>query len=349
MTTSRQGHRIHGLATPCETARVVSPAVQQAHFPKNLPEGTSIHGMTRERKPITGQRGLDIVEFEIPLRDGAATTLRTYRQTTGTGKRFPVFVYMHGGGFVTGSLETDDAPCRAIAAAMDLIVVNVEYRLAPEHRFPTGFEDCFDVVRWRGQEELGADLTHGFILGGTSAGANFAAGIAHLALQESLAPRITGLVFLAGSFCHPDARPQEYLDRILSVDEIVVAPGLTRKSIDYYAGKYGAPPEDRRLSPLLFGSHAGIADRAYFAVCGLDPRRDEALLFGQLLEKAGLQTKVDVYPGLPHGFWSSCPGLDVSKEWLASLIAGMQWMIASSNAKEAIAPTAPDGNTAGRT
>lgn len=81
------------------------------------------------------------------------------------------------------------------------------------------------------------DLTKGFILGGTSAGANFTAGISHLAVQESLSPPITGVVFLAGSFCHPDARPKEYLDRILSVDEINDAPGLTRKSIDYFSGE----------------------------------------------------------------------------------------------------------------
>ncbi|GJN73750.1 hypothetical protein PCL_02698 [Purpureocillium lilacinum] len=301
-------------------------------FPKNLPEGTTIRGMTRERKPIVPQPGIDIIEFDVPLRDGANTTLRTYRQAASANRRLPALVYMHGGGFVTGSLETDDAPCRAIAEALDLVVVNVEYRLAPEYQFPVGFEDCFDVVRWvaspEGQERLRADLAKGFILGGTSAGANFAAGIAHLALQEALTPRITGLVFLAGSFCHPDARPEKYLDRILSVDEITVAPGLTRKSIDYYAAKYGAPPEDKRLSPLLFDSHANIADKAYFAVCGLDPRRDEALLFGQLLEEAGLGTKVDVYPGLPHGFWASCPDLDVSQEWLRKLIDGLRWMIA---------------------
>jgi acetyl esterase/lipase len=83
---------------------------------------------------------------------------------------------------------------------------------------------------------LKTDLARGFVLGGTSAGANFTAGIAHLAKLEGLSPRLTGIVFLAGSFCHPDARPEKYRDRILSVDEINDAPGLTRKSIAYFAG-----------------------------------------------------------------------------------------------------------------
>lgn len=94
---------------------------------------------------------------------------------------------------------------------------------------------------------LKTDLSKGFILGGTSAGANFTAGIAHKARLEGLAPRLTGLVFLAGSFCHPDARPAKYLDRILSVDEINDAPGLTRKSIDYFAGK--SKPSSQAIFP----------------------------------------------------------------------------------------------------
>lgn len=89
------------------------------------------------------------------------------------------------------------------------------------------------------QTRLNVDLAKGFILGGTSAGANFTAGIAHKARIEGLTPRLTGVVFLAGSFCHPDTRPEKYLDRILSVDEINDAPGLTRKYIDYFAGKRG--------------------------------------------------------------------------------------------------------------
>jgi acetyl esterase/lipase len=93
------------------------------------------------------------------------------------------------------------------------------------------------VTTTASQIRLKTDLSKAFILGGTSAGANFTAGIAHLALEEGLSPPLSGLIFLAGSFCHPDVRPAKYLDRILSVDEINDAPGLTRKSIDYFAGK----------------------------------------------------------------------------------------------------------------
>ena len=75
-------------------------------------------------------------------------------------------------------------------------------------------------------------------MGGTSAGANFAAGIAHLLRDEQLQYPLTGLIFLAGSFCHWDARPEAYRDQLLSIDEIQNAPGLTRKAQVYFAGKY---------------------------------------------------------------------------------------------------------------
>lgn len=93
------------------------------------------------------------------------------------------------------------------------------------------------------------------------------------------------------------------------------------------AEKYGGPAHDKRVSSLLFDSHVGIAQKAYFAVCGWDPRRDEAILFEQLLKEAGLQTKIDIYAGLPHGFWTTCPSLPVSKKWLEDLLAGLKWML----------------------
>ncbi|KAJ5347071.1 uncharacterized protein N7506_000324 [Penicillium brevicompactum] len=301
---------------------------QWVDFPNNLPPNTRRVPMTRDHLPITPQTGLDIDEFTIPARDGHSICIRSYKQTGGTD--LALLAYLHGGGFVTGGLETDDALCRNLAAQVPLVVLNVEYRLAPENKFPVGFEDSFDVVRWvasHGSAQLPINLQQGFLLGGTSAGANFTAGISHLAVREGLYPPLTGLLFLAGSFCHPDARPAKYQDRILSVDEINNAPGLTRKSIDYFAGKYGAPPEDKRLSSLLFESHAGLAQRAAFFVCGWDPRRDEALLFEQLLKQEKIGTKLYVYPGLPHGFWTTCPDLEVSKSWRSDLVEGAQFLL----------------------
>ncbi|CAG8155260.1 unnamed protein product [Penicillium salamii] len=301
---------------------------QWVDFPNNLPPNTRRVLITRDHLTIAPQIGLDIDEFTVPARDGHLICIRSYKQKGCTD--LPLLIYLHGGGFVTGGLETDDDSCRALAKQVPLLVLNVEYRLAPENKFPVGFEDSFDVVRWaaaHGSAQLPINLQRGFLLGGTSAGANFTAGISHLAVREGLSPPLTGLLFLAGSFCHPDVRPAKYRDRILSVDEINDAPGLTRKSIDYFAAKYGAPPEDKRLSPLLFDSHSGLAQKAVFYVCGWDPRRDEALLFEQLLKEERIETKLYVYPGLPHGFWTTCPDLEVSKSWSEDLVQGVKFLL----------------------
>lgn len=102
--------------------------------------------MTRDHLEIIPQPGLDIHEFDIPARDGHLICVRAYKQPS--QKDLPLLIYLHGGGFVTGGLETDDASCRLLAARIPILVLNVEYRLAPENPFPTGFEDSFDVVRW---------------------------------------------------------------------------------------------------------------------------------------------------------------------------------------------------------
>lgn len=150
-------------------------------FPHNLPPNTRIDRMDRNRKPIPPDPALDISEFLIKARDNYEIRLRSYTRKNATN--VPLFLYMHGGGFVTGSLETDDKSCRAIALAVDVCVLSVEYRLAPEHQFPVGFEDCWDVLKWcvtsEAQEKLSLDLKKGFLVGGTSAGANFTAGLAH--------------------------------------------------------------------------------------------------------------------------------------------------------------------------
>lgn len=108
--------------------------------------------MNRDHLEITPQPGLDIYEFNIPARDGHPICVRAYKQSNQND--LPLLIYLHGGGFVTGGLETDDTLCRTLAAQIPVLVLNVEYRLAPENPFPTGFEDSFDVVHWVGVVSL---------------------------------------------------------------------------------------------------------------------------------------------------------------------------------------------------
>ncbi|KAH7350592.1 Alpha/Beta hydrolase protein [Rhexocercosporidium sp. MPI-PUGE-AT-0058] len=286
-----------------EYRHLATPQSQWVDYPNNLPPETKIGRMKRERDPIIPHLGLDIVELPVKSRGIHEITIRSYIPKKESG--LPLIVYMHGGGFVFGGLENDDSACRELAYTLRVSVVNIEYRLAPENPFPCGLNDCQDVLRRTttqdGKERLRTDLERGFVLGGTSAGGNFTAVLAHEAVIEGMSPPLTGLLFMASSFCHPDVRPEKYKDRILGVDEIHNALGLTRKSIDHFAGKYGAPPADVRLSPLLYTFHDRLAQKAYFQICGWDPRRDEALLYDEILRENGIDTRKDVYPGLPMG------------------------------------------------
>lgn len=104
--------------------------------------------MNRDRLPITPQEGLQIEEHDVPSRDDHPIRIRVYRKQESVDS--PLFIYIHGGGYVTGGLETDDRYCRKIAAEVNVVVLSIEYRLAPEDKFPTGFGDAYDVVKWVG-------------------------------------------------------------------------------------------------------------------------------------------------------------------------------------------------------
>jgi acetyl esterase/lipase len=288
--------------------------------------------MNRNTGPCPSEPGLDISEFTIASEhDAYPIRIRSYRPERAGNARLPLLVYFHGGGWVTGSLETDDFSCRSLARTLDLVVLNVQYRLAPEYPFPVGFEDSFDVVKWAAtpsaQKQLNVDLSKGFLVGGTSVGCNFAASIAHHAQEAKLQHPITGLLLLVGTVLDELATPEEYKDRILSVDEIPDCPCLRKDELELFAKMYGAPPEDKRRSPLLFDSRAGIAQKAYVAVCGWDPRRDEMMLYEELLKKDGIQTQLKVYAGLPHGFWTVCRDLPTAEMFDKDLVHAVRWLL----------------------
>lgn len=103
--------------------------------------------MTRDHLPIVAQDGLVIDEINDVTSGSEPITLRRYFSAKASSP-LPVVLYIHGGGFVTGGLETDDYMCRQIALQISVVVLSVKYRLAPDHPFPAGFQDCLEVVKW---------------------------------------------------------------------------------------------------------------------------------------------------------------------------------------------------------
>ncbi|KAI0828542.1 Alpha/Beta hydrolase protein [Trametes gibbosa] len=179
--------------------------------------GRSFLGYIRRMmKPDLPQAGaLHIEDRQIEV-EGGEIPIRCYWPTAETepDKTFPVFVWLHGGGWVFHSIETDDYFLRILSNALQLAIVNVGYRLAPENPWPVPVDDSYAALKWAAanMDVLHADASKGFIIGGASAGAQLAGSIAHRVLSDPFFrehPRLTGQVLQIPPLIHLDAVPEE--------------------------------------------------------------------------------------------------------------------------------------------
>jgi acetyl esterase len=209
----------------------------------------------------------------------------------------PLLVYFHGGGFVTGDLDTHDAPCRILCRHAGIQVLAVDYRLAPEHPFPAAIDDARAAFRWaRAQaESLGAD-PHRVCVGGDSAGGNLSTVIARMAAIE--------------------AEPQPFLQLLIypPVDRVTSRPSLTLfregllltgEDMDWYNLQYVGDEQtllaDPRVSPLLAPVPPGLCPALIFTAA-FDPLRDEGEAYAAALQAAGVPTNWQRIEGQVHGF-----------------------------------------------
>ncbi|KAJ7650814.1 Alpha/Beta hydrolase protein [Roridomyces roridus] len=269
-----------------------------------------------------------VKDYDVEVEDGVKIQVRTLVPASGQN-RYPLLVWIHGGGWTTGNVEMDDYQLRAICVELQISIVNIEYRLAPEHPHPIGLNDCYAALKWaaKSQDLLSADLKKGFIIGGMSAGGNYAAVLAHRARDDTFFEdkKITGQVLQIPALVHPDAVPEKYKDRLLSFGEQnKFAPILARDEVMWYYKMLQGTPTDPEISPLLSPSHSGLPP-AVIQICGLDPLRDEGLLYDKLLKEEGVKTRMTVYPGLPHAFNYVFPNLAVG--WEKDYREGLRWIL----------------------
>jgi acetyl esterase len=228
--------------------------------------------------------------------------VRVYVPTAEPGPR-PVLVYFHGGGWVIGGLETHDATVRSLAAASGVTVVSVDYRLAPEHRFPAAVDDCLAAVRWvaspAGAATLGVDPVR-LAVGGDSAGGNLAAVAAQQLRDSDPAPRFQLLVYPV-----TDAHLAQP-----SIDENADGYFLTKADMEWFRGHYlgsdwARPATDPRVSPLLAADEAvrGVAP-ALVITAEYDPLRDEGEAYAAKLRAADVEAAASRYDSMIHGFFS---------------------------------------------
>ncbi|KAH9884891.1 putative lipase/esterase [Xylariomycetidae sp. FL2044] len=294
--------------------------------------------------PIPGQ----VVEEdrEIPVRDGSRIRVRVYRPVEGTREASgrPLVVMYHEGSWSMGDLSDEETNCRLFCRDLGAICVNVQYRLAPEHPFPTWINDSWDALQWAAANatSIGADPSRGFIVGGGSAGGNIAAVLAHVARDEQLTPPLTGQYLCVPAItclAPPSAIPARYRAEYLSHPTIMpnVDPVLRLKAQSEINGLFAlilrAPVlmDDPRFTPFAYGAreggHAGLPP-AYLQICGLDPLRDEGLIYERVLrEEAGVRTRLDMYEGFGHYFWTNFPELARSREFVEDTLRGVKWLL----------------------
>lgn len=229
---------------------------------------------------------------------------------------FPVTAYFHGGGFVVGDLDTQDMIARGLAAGAETIVVSVDYRLAPEHKFPAAFEDCWAATQWAAAHaaELGGDPAL-IAVAGDSAGGVLASACALLA-RDAGAPRIAAQINWYGPGIHPI--PEEG-----SALEFANGPVLRLEDAHYFWElhiKDESDYDDFRASPMKATSHQGLAP-AFIASAECDPIRDAVEAYAPVLEKAGVEVQVKRYPGMVHGFVSWIGFLPGAQEAMADACA----------------------------
>ncbi|EME44667.1 hypothetical protein DOTSEDRAFT_72203 [Dothistroma septosporum NZE10] len=240
----------------------------------------------------------------------------------------------HEGGWCMGDLTDEDLNCRMFSRDLGAVCVNVDYRLAPEHKFPVGVNDAYDSVRWCAatasptSEILPCNPSVGFLVGGASAGGNFAAIICQSARDEGLSPPLTGQYLCFPALCSQSAVPEIWKAEMRSRDESAQDPVLQLRSgwDEERLVVLGVEGDDPLFSPLL---HKDLTELppAFFQLGGLDPLRDEALVFAQILEANNTATKIEVYDGFGHMFWANWPTMNRSKEFVRDTLEGVKWLL----------------------
>jgi acetyl esterase len=236
------------------------------------------------------------VTSEVIAGPGGDLPLRIYRPVLGVD--LPVLVYFFGGGWTLGNLETCDAVCRRIANEAGCAVVSVEYRLAPEHKFPAAVQDCYAATFWA-SSQMNAPCV---AVGGDSAGGNLAAAVALLARDEGLPLAAQLLVYPCTDYLSDTPSLRGGTDPVM----------FNKTSVAWYWSQYldvAADGLNPLASPLRAVSLHGLPP-ALVITAEYDPLRDQGEQYAARLAEAGVPVKLSRYDGMVHGFFCMAGDLD---------------------------------------
>ncbi|MEO8694830.1 MAG: alpha/beta hydrolase [Acidimicrobiales bacterium] len=287
----------------------------ELHTPGITPEDMRRQMEERKVPPVDVPEMAKVEDRKFTASDGGQIPIRIYWPTDAPGPH-PVVVFFHGGGWVIGSIESHDATVKSLAAASGMVFVSVDYRLAPEYKFPTPPEDCFAATKWvvENATELGVDASR-LAVAGDSAGGNLAAAVALMARERGgPAIKFQLLIYPCTDF---DLTRRSMIDN---------GDGyfLTSAAMDWFYGHYLAGDDDRahHFAAPIRAELTGLPP-ALVITAEYDPLRDEGNDYARLLQAAGVPTTSTCYAGMIHGFFSMTSILDKAKDAQAQAVRAL--------------------------
>ncbi|KAF2968506.1 hypothetical protein GQX73_g5105 [Xylaria multiplex] len=243
--------------------------------------------------------------FEIPMRDGHQSSIRVYEPKVRHPNR-PLVVLIHGGGFCLGHNTHVGGTAQAIVSAYNATVLSISYRFAPEFKFPVAPNDAYDTMEWIAK----------------NAEAKFGKW-----LSENKTPKITGLWLALPLVFEEAIVPAEFKHIWVSRKQNAESLIIGHKDMLYVNEIYSPDVFSADFSPFnANGAHIGLPP-TYLQVCGQDPLRDDGLIYEKVLRNHGVTTKLDVYPGLPHGFAEVLPNLKAAQKYRLDTKNGFGWLL----------------------
>jgi len=252
---------------------------------------------------------------------------RVYNPKGASGS-LPIAIWTHGGGYMTGDLNSDDVLCRVVSEHTKSVVVNIDYSLTPEHKWPTQLDECLKVYKWvhDNASSIGGDPNKMYTIGG-SAGGGLALQICNAVLKDaSLKSSIKGVAALVPTTTHPDNVPDKYKSIYKSYTENAKdVPIIDKGSMDVFYEHLKVDPNDASCYTILATDNHKNFPPVYITSCEYDPLRDDAYVLEAALKEAGVETKHDHYKGLPHFFWIF-PSVPEGGEFVGNLLQGVGWL-----------------------
>ncbi|MFC8685829.1 alpha/beta hydrolase [Brevibacillus porteri] len=252
----------------------------------------SLRGEHGEPKAVS-----KVEDFQIPVKNGDIQ-VRVY--TPNERDSLPVFVYLHGGGWVAGDINEVDTLCRNIAHEAECIVVSVRYRKAFTHKFPIPLEDCYEATKWVAENYsmLNADKTR-IAIGGDSAGGNLAAGVA------TMAQKYNNLSLAAQVLVYPNLDLTLTFDKAQSYRDNAEGYLLTTKGVFWAAQNYLGDDIHRYnvFASALLNNDLENLPPTLIITAEYDPLRDDGAEYAKRLKEAGVPVEYKCYEGMIHGFF----------------------------------------------